>query len=307
MDYKIAEQVLQEAVSDLYTVSDFVRWTASNFEAANLCFGHGTDNAWDEAVALILGTLQMPKGADSGLFSCRLIRSEKQTIVDNVALRINDRKPLAYIINSAWFAGHEYYVDEKVLVPRSPIAELIENNFEPWLLRSPANILDLCTGSGCIALACAMAFPDAHVDGSDLSEDALSVARINRKNLNLEEHCDLIESDLFENLGSKKYDLIVSNPPYVDAADMAALPDEYHSEPILGLASGNDGLDITRQILAQAAEYLTDGGILIVEVGNSAPALEEAFPNLPFTWLEFERGGDGVFLLEKEQLKNTIL
>ncbi len=302
MDYKIAEQVLQEAVSDLQTISDFVRWTASSFEAAELCFGHGTDNAWDEAVTLVLDTLQMPKSADAGIFSCRLVRSEKQAVVDNIALRINDRMPLSYITNSAWFAGHEYYVDERVLVPRSPIAELIENHFEPWLLRSPKTILDLCTGSGCIALASAMAFPDAHVDGSDLSEDALSVARMNRENLNLEEHCELIQSDLFENLSGKKYDLIVSNPPYVDAGDMASLPDEYHSEPVLGLASGNDGLDITRQILAQAADYLTEGGILIVEVGNSAPALEEAFPNLPFTWLEFERGGDGVFMLEKEQL-----
>ena len=303
MDYKIAERVLQEAVSDLKTISDFIRWTATTFEKANLSFGHGTDNAWDEAFTLILNTLQMPKDTDSSLFNCRLITSEKQAIVDNIVIRVNERKPLSYITHSAWFAGHEYYVDERVLVPRSPIAELIDNHFEPWFLHPPSKILDLCTGSGCIALACAMAFPEAHVDGSDISEDALSVAQINRVKLSLEEHCELIQSDLFENLQGKKYDLIVSNPPYVDAVDMEMLPGEYHFEPEIGLASGDDGLDITRKILAQAANYLTDSGILIVEVGNSAPALEQAFPDLPFTWLEFERGGDGVFMLEKAQLK----
>jgi len=243
----------------------------------------------------------MPDDTDTGLFNCRLITSEKQSIADNIAVRINERKPLAYITHRARFAGQEYYVDERVLVPRSPFAELIENQFAPWLTQSPTSILDLCTGSGCIALACAMTFPDAHVDGSDLSEDALSVAHLNREHFGLEERCELIQSDLFENLQARKYDLIISNPPYVDAVDMAMLP-EYHFEPELGLASGEDGLDITRRILATAAEHLTDEGILIVEVGNSAPALEEAFPDLAFTWLEFERGGDGVFLLERDQL-----
>jgi len=302
MDYKIAEQVLQEAASDLTTIGDFIRWTASSFENSNLYFGHGTDNAWDEAVALVLETLSMPKITDPVLFNCRLTGTEKQNIVNNISLRINERKPLSYITHKAWFAGQEYYVDERVLIPRSPIAELIENHFEPWLLHSPLKILDLCTGSGCIALACAMAFPEADVDGSDFSEDALAVAEINKKKLSLEAHCNFIHSDLFTNLQVKKYDLIISNPPYVDALDMSTLPIEYQFEPELGLASGNDGLDITRKILAQAANYLSENGILIVEVGNSAAALELAFPDMQFTWLEFERGGEGVFLLDKSQL-----
>lgn len=302
MDYKIAEEDLQEAVSDLKTISDFIRWTACCFERANLTFGHGTDNAWDEAVTLILDTLLMPKDTDPGIFDCRLTTKEKALITENIAQRINDRKPLSYITGSARFAGHEFYVDERVLIPRSPIAELIEQKFQPWLLHPPGRILDLCTGSGCIALAIAAGFPEALVDGSDLSEDALAVALINRERLGLEEHCEFIQSDLFDNLKGRKYDLIISNPPYVDALDMEMLPDEYHFEPELGLASGTDGLDITRKILRHAKEHLNDNGVLIVEVGNSAPALEKAFPELPFTWLEFSRGGHGVFLLEKYQL-----
>ena len=302
MDYKIADQILQEAVSDLVTISDFIRWTASRFEMAKLSFGHGTDNAWDEALALVLDTLKMPKDTDSGLFTCRLTTTEKQLITMNIAQRINERKPLSYITHIARFAGQEYYVDERVLVPRSPIAELIENHFEPWMLHPPYRILDLCTGSGCIALACAMEFPEAQVEASELSTDALEVAKINRERLGLEERCEFIQSDVFENLHGRKYDLIISNPPYVDAMDMKILPEEYHFEPELGLASGTDGLDITRKILAEAADYLTSSGILIVEVGNSAPALEQAFPELPFTWLDFEYGGDGVFMLEREHL-----
>lgn len=306
MDYKIADNILQEAVADLKTISDFIRWTACSFEKSDLNFGHGTDNAWDEAITLVLDTLQMPKDTDPSLFSCRLLTSEKKDLIKNIAQRINDKRPLSYITNRARFAGHEYYVDERVLVPRSPIAELIENHFEPWLLFPPKRILDLCTGSGCIALACTMAFPDARIDASDISEDALSVARINRKNFGLEEQCEFIQSDLFENLQGRKYDLIVSNPPYVDAIDMKMLPDEYRFEPEIGLASGDDGLDLTRKILAQASNHLTRNGFLIVEVGNSAPALEAAFPELPFTWVEFERGGHGVFMLEKNQLEQLI-
>jgi len=303
MDYKVAENIFQEAVTDLITMSDFIRWTACNFEKANLNFGHGTDNAWDEAVALILATLQMPHDTDASLFNCRLTTTEKQALVENIALRINERKPLSYITHSARFAGHEFYVDERVLVPRSPIAELIENRFEPWLLHSPESILDLCTGGGCIALACAMAFPEARVEGSDLSEDALSVARLNNEHFDLDEQCEFIQSNLIENLQGRKYDLIISNPPYVDSIDMNMLPEEYHYEPEMGLASGEDGLDITRKILQQAAEFLSDDGILIVEVGNSAPALINAYPDLPFTWFEFCHGGSGVFMLERAQLK----
>ena len=305
MDYKIAEQDLQEAIDDLKTISDFIRWTACCFERANLSFGHGTDNAWDESVTLILDSLQMPNETDAALFNCRLTGAEKTAIVSNVSDRINLRKPLSYITNRARFAGYDFYVDDRVLVPRSPIAELIENHFEPWLLHKPTSILDLCTGGGCIAIACAMTFPDATVTGSDISEDALSVARLNNEHFDLEDRCDFIQSDLFENLQGKKYDLIISNPPYVDAEDMSELPEEYQFEPKLGLASGNDGLDITRKILAEAGNHLSDTGILIVEVGNSSVALIEAFPDLPFTWIEFTRGGDGVFMIEKSQIPST--
>ena len=199
MDYKIAEQDFQESIEDLKTISDFIRWTACCFEKADISFGHGTSNAWDEAVRLILSTIQMPDHTDSGVFGCRLTGSEKQHIASNISARINDRKPLSYITNSAWFAGHDFYVDERVLVPRSPIAELIENQFEPWLLHSPESILDLCTGSGCIALSCAMAFPEAKVDGSDISEDALAVAAINKDKFDLGSRCQFIQSDLFDN------------------------------------------------------------------------------------------------------------
>ncbi len=302
MDYKLEEHILQEAVSDLKTISDYIRWTACCFEMADLSFGHGTDNAWDEAMTLILDSLKLPKETDPSLFNCRLVNSEKVTLVNNIAQRVNDKKPLSYITNLARFAGVEYFVDERVLIPRSPIAELIENHFEPWLLSPPQKILDLCTGSGCIALSCALSFPDSYVDASDLSEDALAVAEINRKELELEDQCELIQSDVFENLQGREYDLIISNPPYVDATDMSTLPTEYHFEPEVGLASGVDGLDITRKILGQAANYLSRDGVLIVEVGNSAAALEQAFPVLPFTWFEFERGGHGVFMLKKSQL-----
>ncbi len=302
MEYKISDQHLQEAVRDLHTISDFIRWTACCFESNSLCFGHGTDNGWDESVTLILDTLNIPKETGNELLNCRLTETEKKLITHNISERINHSRPLAYLTNSARFAGHEFFVDERVLIPRSPIAELIENHFEPWLLHPPKSILDLCTGGGCIALSCAMAFPEASVTGSDISAEALEVAAINAEKYGLQNETQFIQSDLFANLKGQTFDLIVSNPPYVDAQDMASLPDEYHFEPELGLASGEDGLDITRVILAQAAEHLNEGGTLIVEVGNSAPALEDAFPDLPFTWLEFTRGGDGVFLLEKIEL-----
>jgi len=304
MDYKLEEHVLQEAVSDLKTISDFIRWTACCFEKADMSFGHGTDNAWDEAMTLILDTLQLPKETDPSLFNCRLIKNERKALVANIAQRVNNKKPLSYITNRAIFAGQEFFVDERVLIPRSPIAELIEGQFQPWLLYPPQKILDLCTGSGCIGFTCAMAFPESHVDVSDISEDALAVAEINQEMLQLEEQCELIQSDLFENLQGREYDLIISNPPYVDAVDMAMLPAEYHFEPEIGLASGTDGLDLTRKILAEASNYLSRNGILIVEVGNSAAALEQAFPDIAFTWLEFERGGHGVFMLDKSQLES---
>ena len=287
----------------LQTVRDFIRLGASQFNRAGLHFGHGTNNALDEAVWLVLHALHLPPDLPVEYFDARLTGAEKRAVMALFQRRVEERLPVPYLINSAWFAGLEFHVDERVLIPRSPIAELIEQGFSPWIEPDRVNrVLDLCTGGGCIAVACAMAFPQAAVDASDLSTAALEVAEINVERHHLQEQLELVHSDLFENLQGRRYDIIVSNPPYVDGRDMAALPAEFRHEPELALAAGDDGLDIVRRILEQASQYLNPGGILVVEVGNSEQALVDAFPELPFVWLEFERGGDGVFLLTREQL-----
>lgn len=234
--------------------------------------------------------------------TARLTSSEKHRIVERVIRRVNERIPVAYLTNRAWFCGHEFYVDERVLVPRSPIGELINNKFAGLISKQPQHILDMCTGSGCIAIACAYAFPEAEVDAVDISPDALAVAEQNIEEHGLIHNVIPIRSDLFRDLPKVQYDLIVTNPPYVDAEDMSDLPNEYRHEPELGLASGTDGLKLTRRILGNAADYLADDGVLICEVGNSMVHLMEQYPDVPFTWLEFDNGGDGVFMLTKEQL-----
>ncbi|GAA5190906.1 50S ribosomal protein L3 N(5)-glutamine methyltransferase [Ferrimonas gelatinilytica] len=294
---------IDEAVSELHTIEDMLRWCVSRFNAAGIYYGHGTDNPWDEAISLVMHTLHLPTELGNEVRSARLTSSEKQRIIELAIRRVRERVPVPYLINSAWFAGYEFFVDERVLVPRSPFAELIEQGFQPWLGDKEVHqVLDLCTGSGCIAIACAHQFDEAQVDAVDISPEALQVAQINIESHGLLDRVYPIESDGFAVLKGQKYDLIVSNPPYVDAEDMADLPEEFHHEPELGLASGPDGLELTRQILAQAAEHLNEGGLLFVEVGNSMVALNEQFPTLPFTWLEFERGGHGVFMLTREQL-----
>lgn len=301
---KLSADSVANAVTDLRTIQDFIRWAYSRFCDANLYYGHGTDNPWDEAISLVLQTFDLPSDTPDAILQSRLTTDEKQLIADRVALRINDKVPVAYLTNQAYFCGSEFFVDERVLVPRSPIGELIENQFQPWIdPNSVENILDLCTGSGCIAIACAQHFPYAMVDGGDISKDCIEVAEINRERLQ-QENVAFFESDLLDNIPQKRYDIIVSNPPYVDQEDFDEIPQEYLAEPKLGLVSGVDGLDLTRRLLKQADQYLSDHGILVVEVGNSALALEEAFPEAEFLWLEFERGGHGVFLLTKEQLKN---
>jgi ribosomal protein L3 glutamine methyltransferase len=295
----------EEIINDLHTLSDFLRFGMSRFHEADLFFGHGTDNAWDEAVSLVLYALHLPGNLSDNLLGARLVETEKREILALFARRINERIPAAYITHQAYFCQLPFYVDERVLVPRSPIGELIQAKFSPWIAadRPVHGILDLCTGSGCIAIACAYAFPDAEVDALDLSEEALEVAEINIHNHELNEQVIPIKSDLFSSVQGHTYDLIVSNPPYVDAEDMEDLPDEFKHEPSMGLACGNDGLDLVRKILAQAAEHLNDDGLLICEVGNSMVHVQDVYPEVPFTWLEFEHGGFGVFMLTKAQLE----
>lgn len=293
----------QPALTELSSILDFIRWGASQFRAAELSFAHGMASALDEATYLVLHSLHLPVDTPELYFASKLTQAEKQKVVDILERRIIERKPAAYLTHEAWFAGLPFYVDERVLVPRSPIAELIEKQFYPWTDETQvAHILDLCTGSGCIGIACAYAFPRAEVDLSDISADALTVAKLNIERHGVQAHVQTIESDLFTDLNGKRYDLIVSNPPYVDATEIAEMSSEFQHEPLLGLAAGSDGLDIAHRILASAREHLTDHGVLIVEVGNSQFALTEAYPELPFQWLDFDRGGDGVFLLTAAQL-----
>ncbi len=285
----------------LHSVRDYIRWGASRFGEAALHFGHGTDNAWDEAVMLVMHALHLPLDSDARVLDARLTEDEKKAVITLLLQRVNDPQPAPYLTGTAWFAGLEFSVDPRVLIPRSPIGELIEQGFHPWLSGAPQRILDMCTGSGCIGIACAWYFPEAQVELSDISADALDVARANVAKHGLQERVAVLESDLFANL-SGSYDLIVVNPPYVNAADMAALPVEFHREPVLALASGDDGLDFTRRLLQDATRYMSEEGVLIVEVGNSWPALQQAYSQVPFTWLEFERGGHGVFAITREQL-----
>lgn len=292
------------AIDELQTLADFVRWGASQFNEAGLFFGHGTDNAVDEAIVLVLHALHLASIPET-LWHTRLTRQEKQRISRLLQRRICERIPAAYLTHEAWFANLAFYVDSRVLIPRSPLAELIEQQFTPWITPEKiSQVLDLCTGSGCIAIATAQALPGVTVDATDISQDALAVAARNVSRYQLHEQVQLIQSDMFANLTGKRYDLIVSNPPYVDAQEFAALPPEYRHEPRMGLTAGEDGLFFVKHILQHAANYLTQHGILIVEVGASAETLIAEYPHLPFIWLDFKRGGDGVFLLTARQLQS---
>lgn len=286
------------------TVEQAIQQVAAQLESAGVFFGHGSDNAIDEAAELVFFAAGLHHAQAPDCCGQPLTSAQEKALTELVSRRIRERLPAAYLTRRMWFAGHEFYVDERVLVPRSPIAELIETQFQPWV--NPDSVrraLDIGTGSGCIAIACALAFPEARVDAADVSADALDVTRINIERHGLGSRVRPVKSDVFSGLAGEVYDLIVSNPPYVSHAEMDALPDEYLREPELGLRAGGDGLDVVRRILAGAERHLTPDGVLVVEVGDSEMALANAFPHVPFVWLEFERGGGGVFVLTAAELK----
>ena len=300
----LIELIEQDQVqNDLHSIKDYLRWVYSNFNRSDIFFGHGQDNPWDETVQLVLGGLQLPLDIPTDLYEGRLTQSERQRVITLLIARLSQRIPTAYLINSAWFCGLEFYVDERVLIPRSPIGELIQNRFAGLIRREPKRILDMCTGSGCIAIACADYFPEAEVDAVDLSVDALNIAEFNIERHHMTERVFPLQSDLFEQLPQEQYDLIVTNPPYVDEEDIDDMPAEFHHEPMMALEAGQDGLILVKRILAQAADYLTDDGVLICEVGNSMVHLIEQYPSVPFKWIDFKQGGDGVFALTKTQLR----
>jgi len=292
-----------EVLTTLSTLRDYIRWAASRFTQARVSFGHGTITALDEAAALVLHTLYQPYNLAEAYLDTVLTMTERQAVINIIDRRINERIPAAYLTNEAIFAGLSFYVDDRVLVPRSPIAELIEQRFSPWVDEDQVErILDLCTGSACIAIACAYAFPEASVDAVDLSADALAVAEINIEKHQVSDSVTLYQSDLFKELPATLYDVIVSNPPYVCHEEWEQLPREFRAEPDMGFKGGHTGLDVVLRILVDADNYLAEQGILVVEVGSSAETLQNTFPDVPFYWLDFERGGDGVFLLTAEQV-----
>ncbi len=288
----------------LITVRDWLRFAVSRFNEAQLFFGHGSDNAFDEAAYLILHTLHLPLDRLEPFLDASLTHGESEEVQAVIERRVRERLPAAYLTKEAWLGAHRFYVDERVIVPRSFIAELLHEQLTPWV-ENPDEVtraLDLCTGSGCLAILAALAFPNADVDAVDLSKDALEVAAKNVADYGLADRIELIGSNLFEALDGRSYDLILSNPPYVNAESVAALPPEYQAEPALALGSGEDGLDATRQILAKAKSHLNPGGLLVVEIGHNRDALEAAYPALPFTWLDTESGDQFVFMLRREDL-----
>ena len=293
-----------QITTELQTIRDWLRYAVSQFEASDIFYGHGTDNAYDEAVWLIMSALHLPMDTLNNFLDARLTASERSKLASFIDQRITQHTPTAYLLKEAWLQGLKFYVDERVLIPRSFIAELLNTDLSPWvefpeMIESAA---DICTGSGCLGVLLASVFPNAAVDVIDISQDAIDVANINIANYGLDAQVTAIKSDMFSALTGKKYDIIISNPPYVDAPSMAALPAEYQNEPQLPLGSGIAGLDHTHTILREAANYLNDDGILIVEIGHNRDALEAAYPNIIFNWLEVSSGTEFVFLLTKSQL-----
>jgi len=296
--------MLEQARTELSTLRDLLRFAVSRYNEARLFFGHGTDNAWDEAVYLLLHSLHLPLDRIEPFLDAKLTSAERADLLHLIERRVKERLPVAYLTNEAWLGEFSFYVDERVIVPRSFIAELLREQLAPWV-EDPdavADVLDLCTGSACLAILAAHAFPAARIDAVDLSPDALAVARHNVADYDLAARIRLVEGNLFAGLKSRRYDLIIANPPYVNAAAMATLPAEYRREPELALASGDDGLDLTRAILAGARRQLRPHGLLVVEIGHNREALEAAFPETPFTWLDTTAGDQYVFLLHRDDL-----
>jgi ribosomal protein L3 glutamine methyltransferase len=288
---------------EMQTVGDSLRWAESCFEQASLHFGHGTDNAWDEALHLVFGSLQLSLDSDPSVLDCTLSDVEKGAVIALVGRRVEERVPVPYLTGRAWFAGLEFAIDRRALIPRSPIGELITQEFAPWYAGPPIKrVLDLCCGCGCIGLATAAWIPGVRVDLADIDADALALARENAQLLGLEERVEILHSDLFSDLRGRQYDLVVTNPPYVDERELSSMPAEYRHEPALALGSGRDGLGAIRRILREAIHFLSPEGLLVAEVGNSWEALEAAFPDIPFTWIELEQGGHGVFVLTAGEL-----
>ncbi|MEM1111760.1 MAG: 50S ribosomal protein L3 N(5)-glutamine methyltransferase [Pseudomonadota bacterium] len=282
-----------------------ISWVAEQLDAAQVFYGHGTDNPWDEAVLLVLTVTGLSVDADRSVLDQGITATELGRVKSLLCRRIEERVPLPYLLGRAWFAGLEFLCDERALVPRSPIAELVLDGFQPWYSGpEPARLLDLCCGGGAIGLAAAHYHPALRVDLADIDAEALDLAKANCRHLSLDARATICESDLFDSLGSARYDIILSNPPYVDARDLSAMPAEYRHEPPQGLGSGEDGLDLTRRILARAGDFLAPQGLLVVEVGNSWEALERAYPSVPFTWLSLQRGGHGVFVMSAQELQS---
>jgi len=296
--------VYAQAAQELHTIRDWLRFAVSQFENSDIFYGHGTDNSYDEAAWLIMSALHLPMETLNNFLDARLTQSERDKLAQFIEQRITKHTPTAYLLKEAWLQGFKFYVDERVLIPRSFIAELLASDLSPWvefpeMIESAA---DICTGSGCLGVLLANSFPNAAIDVIDISQDAIDVCNINIANYGLENQITAIKSDMFSALAGKKYDIIISNPPYVDAPSMAALPAEYQNEPQLALGSGTAGLDHTHTLLREAASYLNDDGLLIVEIGHNREALEAAYPNTIFNWLETSSGNEFVFLLTKEQL-----
>jgi len=294
----------EHPANELFTLRDLLRFAVSRFNEAKLFFGHGSDNAWDEAAYLLLHHLHLPLDRLEPFLDARLTSDERSTALRLIDRRVNERLPAAYLSNEAWLGAHRFYVDERVIIPRSFIAELLDERLAPWIDEPDeiGTVLDLCTGSGCLAIIAAHAFPAASIDAVDLSADALAIARRNVADYQLGERIRLLQGNLFSSLDSRRYDLIIANPPYVGATAMASLPAEYRHEPGLALASGEDGLDLTRAILGGAQRHLQPGGLLVVEIGHNRAALEAAFPATPFTWLDTSAGDQYVFLLHRDEL-----